>query len=159
MFDEELVSAVEQLNEDKVLKISKKHLQSCKSPEYIFEQLQIGMIKVGINYEKGDYFIADLIMAGKIFEEVLKLIQFDYKNGHKTICKIVIGTAQGDLHDIGKTIFSNLAEANGFKIYGIGTDVPPTGFVGKVKEVNPQIVAISGLLTLTIGSMKKPSIY
>lgn len=154
MFDEELITAVEQLDEDQVLQIAARHLQINQEPDEIIGQVQIGMVKVGMKYEQGEYFIADLIIAGKIFEEVVKLTIGSLRNDSKTIGKILVGTVQGDLHDIGKNIFINMAQAAGFRIYDIGTDVPPRSFIEKVKEVQPQIVVLSGVMTLSIESMK-----
>jgi methylmalonyl-CoA mutase cobalamin-binding domain/chain len=67
---------------------------------------------------------------------------------------IVLGTVKGDLHDIGKNIFKCMAEAAGFEIYDIGFDQPPSAFVEKVKEVKPDIVGTSALLTLALDSVR-----
>ena len=68
--------------------------------------------------------------------------------------KIVLGTVKGDLHDIGKNIFKNMAEIAGFEVYDIGIDQPASAFVEKIKEVNPDIIGMSGVLTLALDSMK-----
>src|SRR5690606_7157804 len=73
----------------------------------------------------------------------------------RKIGKIVLGTVEGDLHDIGKNIFRNMAEAAGFDVYDLGIDQKPSAFVEKVKEVHPQIVGMSGVLTLALDSMEK----
>jgi trimethylamine corrinoid protein len=72
--DDKLIAAVEQLNEDEVFKLVEQRLKAGKKPVYLREQIRLGMVKVGILYEKGEYFIADLIMAGEIVKNVLKLI-------------------------------------------------------------------------------------
>lgn len=155
MFDEKLISAVEELNENKVIQIVKKYLQAGESLDYLIEQIQIGMVKVGIKYEKGEYFIADLIMAGQIFEEVIKLAFLNRQSQPQAMGKIVIGTVQGDLHDIAKNLFINMAQIAGFEIYDLGTDVAPAAFVEEVRKVRPDILAMSGVMTFTIESMKK----
>jgi len=155
MFDEKLISAVEELNENKVIQIVKKYLQAGESLDYLIEQIQIGMVKVGIKYEKGEYFIADLIMAGQIFEEVIKLAFLNLQSQPSPIGKIVIGTVQGDLHDIAKNLFINMAQVAGFETYDLGTDVAPTAFVEEVRKVRADILAMSGVMTFTIESMKK----
>lgn len=154
--DDRLIAAVEQLNEDKVLKLVKQRLQAGRDPAYLQEQIRLGMVKVGILYEKGEYFIADLIMAGEICKNVLKLIHFKPENQHSIKKgKVLLGTVQGDLHDIGKNIFASLIEAEGFEVIELGIDVPPEVFVDNAVELKPQIVAMSGVLTLAVESMKK----
>ncbi|MGD0153840.1 MAG: cobalamin-dependent protein [Thermacetogeniaceae bacterium] len=154
--DDRLITAVEQLNEDKVMKLVKQRLLAGRDPVSLQEQIHLGMVKVGILYEKGEYFIADLIMAGEICKNVLKLIHFKPENQHSfKKCKVMLGTVQGDLHDIGKNIFASMIEAEGFEVIDLGIDVPPKVFVDNVKELKPQIVAMSGVLTLAVESMKK----
>ncbi len=154
--DDRLTTAVEQLNEDKVLKLVKQRLQAGKDPAYLQEQIRLGMIKVGILYEKGEYFIADLIMAGEICKNALKLILFKPENQQTSKKgKVLLGTVQGDLHDIGKNIFASMIEADGFEVIDLGIDVPPEAFVDNAVELKPQILAMSGVLTLAVESMKK----
>jgi methanogenic corrinoid protein MtbC1 len=154
--DDRLIAAVEQLNEGKVLKLVRQRLKAGKDPVYLQEQIRLGMVKVGILYEKGEYFIADLIMAGEIFKNVLRLI-LNKPDGEpiQKKGKVVLGTVQGDLHDIGKNIFGSMIEAEGFEVTDLGIDVPPEEFVSKVREIKPQIIAMSGVLTLAVESMKK----
>jgi methanogenic corrinoid protein MtbC1 len=154
--DDKLIAAVEQLNEDEVFKLVEQRLKAGKKPVYLREQIRLGMVKVGILYEKGEYFIADLIMAGEIVKNVLKLILTKPENQHhKKMGTILLGTVQGDLHDIGKNIFASMVEAEGFEVIDLGIDVPPEEFVAKTKEIHPQIIAMSGVLTLALESMKK----
>lgn len=154
--DDKLIAAVEQLNEDKVFKLVEKRLKAGKDPVYLQEQIRLGMLKVGILYEKGEYFIADLIMAGEIVKNVLKIILAKPEDQHHNKTgTILLGTVQGDLHDIGKNIFASMVEAEGFEVIDLGIDVPPEEFVVKTKEIQPQIIAMSGVLTLALESMKK----
>jgi dimethylamine corrinoid protein len=103
-----------------------------------------------------------LLTAVKLFtcrfqvKNVLKLILTKPENQHhKKMGTILLGTVQGDLHDIGKNIFSSMIEAEGFEVVDLGIDVPPEEFVAKTKEIHPQIIAMSGVLTLALESMKK----
>ncbi|MGI5926296.1 MAG: cobalamin B12-binding domain-containing protein, partial [Thermacetogeniaceae bacterium] len=131
-------------------------MKTGKDPAYLQKQIQLGMIKVGILYEKGDYFIADLIMAGEIVKEVLKLIlSKPKKDNYNKIGTVLLGTVEGDIHDLGKNIFSSMLEAEGFEVIDLGTDVAPKVFVVQTKEIRPQIIAMSGVLTLAVESMKK----
>ncbi len=154
--NEELIQAVTQLDEDRVLKLVRKMVKAGADPILIEEQIRIGMINVGLIYEKGEYFIADLIMSGKIFEEVLKILLCKRgKKNTKKIGRILIGTVLGDVHDIGKNIVKSMLEAENFEVIDLGVDVPPDIFVEKNRELKPQIVILTGVLTLAIESMKK----
>ncbi len=73
----------------------------------------------------------------------------------KSLGKVVVGTVQGDLHDIGKNIYASMMQAAGFQVFDLGVDVPPERFVEKVREVSPDIVGMSGLLTLSVETMKR----
>lgn len=116
---------------------------------------QQGMAIVGDLFEKNEYYVGDLIFAGELLSQTIELLK-PVLSGVATekVGSIVIGTVQGDLHDIGKNIFGSMAEAAGFDVYDLGIDVSPSAFVEKVKEVKPQIVGMSGVLTLAIDSMK-----
>lgn len=116
---------------------------------------QKGMAIVGDLFEKNEYFVGDLIFAGELLTNSINLLKpVIGGDDSKKIGTIVIGTVAGDLHDIGKNIFSSMAEAAGFEVHDLGIDVSADSFVEKVKEVKPQIVGMSGVLTLAIDSMK-----
>ncbi len=155
--EEQLLKAVSELDEKRVLQLVKQGLQSGKSPLYLKDLMEAGMKTVGEIYEQGGYFIGDLIMAGVIFKEVLKIegMTPPKKNSSKSRGKVVIGTVEGDLHDIGKDIFICMLEASGFKVYDLGCDVPEERFIEKVKEIQPEIVGMSGILTPSLAVMKK----
>lgn len=117
--------------------------------------LQEGMAIVGERFEEGEYYIADLVYAGNLLTSLndsLKQIIGKQEN-IASIGVIVLGTVHGDLHDIGKNIFKIMAESSGFEVHDIGIDQPVESFVKKVKEVKPDIVGLSGLLTLALDSM------
>lgn len=117
---------------------------------------QMGMNTVGELFEKGDYFVGDLIFAGEIITEAIEILKPVLQgNQSEKLGKIVLGTVKGDLHDIGKNIFKNMAEIAGFEIYDLGIDQAPAAFIAKIKEVHPDIVGMSGVLTLALDSMKK----
>lgn len=157
-FREEIINAVEQLNEDTVLKLAEEALKDGMEPLTLLEMVNEGMVRVGRLYEEKTYFIADLIMAGIIFKEVLELDKMSEQfrsNGNKKIGRVLVGTVRGDLHDIGKDIFRGLMEANSFEVIDLGVDVPAEHFVKKVMEYKPDILGLSGVLTFTTEVMRE----
>lgn len=155
---EEIIHAVEQLQEDTVLSLAEQALREGMEPLSLLEAVNEGMHKVGRLYENKTYFIADLIMAGIIFKEVLELDEMREHflgNTTKKIGKVVVGTVRGDLHDIGKDIFRGMMETNCFEVIDLGVDVPKEAFIKKVQEVKPQIIGLGGVLTYTTDAMKE----
>ncbi|WP_422447470.1 cobalamin B12-binding domain-containing protein [Thermoanaerobacterium sp. DL9XJH110] len=153
-----IIKAVEELDEEKVLKLVDRALNAGMEPLYVLDLIKEGVKRVGILYENQKYFIADLIMAGLIFKEVLELEKIKKQfcnNNNKKLGKLVIGTVKGDLHDIGKDIFKGMMEANGFETIDLGVDVPKEVFTKNVIKYKPDIVGLSGVLTSTIESMKE----
>jgi methylmalonyl-CoA mutase cobalamin-binding domain/chain len=154
---EEFVKAIADLDENKALEIAKRRLESGEDPLRILEDLTKAAKIVGDKYASGEFFIADLVMAGEILKEVSELIRPKLKQLGKArsiIGKFVIGTVQGDIHDIGKNIVVTMAEANGFEVIDLGVDVPPEKFIEAIKKYEPDIVGLSGLLTPSIDAMK-----
>ena len=155
---ESIIKQIEQLDEDKVVSLAAEALDAGLEPLELLEVINAGMSRVGKLYEKKDYFIADLIVAGLIFREVLTLDKMrahfyqDYKN---PVGKVVLGTVQGDIHDIGKDIFKGMLEANGFEVIDLGVDIPKEVFVENIQKKKPDIVGLSGPLTYTIETMKE----
>lgn len=153
-----IIKHVEELEEDKVLEKSSEALNAGLDPLSLMEIINEGMNRVGKLYEKKDYYIADLIMAGIIFKEVLELDKMKaYFQGSPNAKKgkIILGTVEGDIHDIGKNIFKSMLEAKGFKVIDLGVDVPKEAFVEVAMENKPCIIGLSGALTNTIDSMKE----
>lgn len=153
-----LTQAVGELDEEQVLKILKDFVASNPGEEEgqkAIAACQEGMNIVGDRFESGEYFVGDLIFAGQLLTESIEILKpVIGSTSSKKVGSIVLGTVQGDLHDIGKNIFRSMAEAAGFEVHDLGIDQPVSNFVEKVKEVKPNIVGMSGVLTLAIESMK-----
>ena len=130
---------------------------SAEETQLVVEACQQGMEIVGDNFESGSYFVGDLMYAAQILtsslEKLKPLMSADGEQAYKGV--IVLGTVAGDIHDIGKNIFKALAEAAGFTIVDIGIDQPASAFVDAVSANKAQIVGLSGVLTLSIASMKE----
>jgi len=155
---EEFINSIVNLEESKAIELTKKRLEAGEDPVKILDDLRIAADRIGEKYEKGEYFVADLVYAGEILKAVSNILREEItKRGLKReiIGRLVIGTVEGDTHDIGKNIVVTMAEASGFEVIDLGVDVPPQRFVEAIKQHNPDIVGMSGLLTVAIESMKK----
>jgi methylmalonyl-CoA mutase cobalamin-binding domain/chain len=111
--------------------------------------------EVGILYEKEEYFLADLLMTGDALKAAMDILKtkLSQQSDIKPLGIILIGTVQGDVHDIGKSLVVSLLNGQGFDVIDLGSDVPPEIFVEKAKEINPDIIGLSGLLTMSISKM------
>jgi 5-methyltetrahydrofolate--homocysteine methyltransferase len=110
-----------------------------------------GMDIVGQKYETKEYFLAELIMAGEVMKEGMKILEPHLKGVElKGLGKIVLGTVKGDLHDIGKNIAATLLGAAGFDVIDLGVDISAEKFVEAVRNYEPKIVGLSALLTVTL---------
>lgn len=153
-----LTQAVGDLDEDKVMEMLNEFMATNPSSEEankVVSACQQGMAIVGDLFEKNEYFTGDLIFAGELLTSAIETLKpaLSGENSQK-IGKIVLATVEGDLHDIGKNIFKSMSEAAGFEVYDLGIDAAPGAFVEKVKEVQPEIIGMSGVLTLALDSMK-----
>ncbi len=112
------------------------------------------MDEVGERYSKGLIFVPQMLRSAKTMQECMKVLEPFFKEGDVTSKgKVLIGTVKGDLHDIGKNLVSMMMEGAGFTITDLGVDVSPDSFVQKAKEIEPDIVALSALLSTTMPSM------
>ena len=152
MFDfEELKNVMADLDEDRMKEILDQVMADGGSEAAkALEACQLGMDEVGKRFESGEYFVGDLIYAGEIMKDALAA--GGDGAGEKT--KMILCTVKDDLHDIGKNIVKAMLEANGFDVIDLGIDVPAEKVVEVVKAENIKIVALSGVLTLALNSMK-----
>ncbi|MFB0563531.1 MAG: B12-binding domain-containing protein [Candidatus Lokiarchaeia archaeon] len=154
---EDLMDMIVSLDENEAVELARKRVEAGEDPLKILDQVRIAMAKVGEKFEKKEFFLPDLIMSGEILKQITEIVKPKLKAGAevKRLGKVVLGTVFGDIHDIGKEIVNFMLDANGFEVYDLGVDVPKEKFVEKIKEVNPEIAALSGFLTLAYDSMKE----
>lgn len=155
--DYHLINLLADLEEDAVLKLVSERLGDGHDPLKILEDCNEGMQLVGQRYERGEYYIAGLIMSGEIFREVVEIIEplMVKKMDQKSSGRIMMGTVSGDIHDIGKNMVGMLLSCYGFTVIDLGVDVPPAEFAAKVVELKPDIVGLSGLITASFEMMKQ----
>ena len=154
---ESLVHALVEMKEAEALKKARQFLDEGVAPLKILESCSRAMEIVGQRFEKGVYFLPHLMMAGEMLKQIsvmIKPLVEEQKNESKGD-KVLIGTVEGDIHDIGKNIVVFLLETNGFEVRDIGINQKPAKFVEAIQNFQPQVVGMSGLLTLAFDSMKK----
>jgi len=153
---QKIVDAILDLDEATALSVAEELLKSGNDPVQILEMCREGMSKVGEKFEAGEFFLSEMIMAAEIFNQVMEMIRPQLmKSVTEKKGKIVIGTVEGDVHDIGKNIIIALLEAEGFEVIDLGVDVPSDRFVSAIKEYKPDIVGMSSLLTVALESTKE----
>lgn len=154
---EKLASAMGDLDEETVVEILNGVMaEGGAEAGKAMEACQKGMDTVGTLFENGDYFVGDLIYAGELMTQSVEILKDALVAGESGDAKVkmLLCTVKDDLHDIGKNIVKAMLEANGFDVLDLGIDVPKEKVVEAVKANNIKIVALSGVLTLAIDSMK-----
>lgn len=142
---------------EKSRELTRQALQQGISPNEIITQgLLPGLNEIGNDYERGVFFLSELLLAGEAAKAVLEETKPYFRNErHRTTARLLIGTVEGDLHDIGKNLVSVLAESSGFEVLDLGVDVTPKSFVEKIKTHKPDVVALSSLLSISVPKFKE----
>ena len=152
----ELIDAITGMQEEEALKLTNELLDNGASPSDILAACKDAMDVIGKRFEDGEAFIPELMLAGEMMTAitgVLKPRMAEEASGEK-LGKIVLGTVQGDIHDIAKDIVGFMLDLNGFEVTDLGVDVAPEKFVETVKETGAKIVGLSGFLTLAFDPMR-----
>ena len=151
-----LVNAIADMREEEALKLVKEMVEGGSEPMAILDAAREAMAIVGQRFEEGTYFLPELILAGEMLNqitdvlkpELAKLPEIERRG------KVLIGTVEGDIHDIGKNIVTFMLDVNGFEVLDLGVDVPPAKFVEATREFEADVVGLSGFLTLVYEPMK-----
>ena len=156
---DELVTAIAGMDETTALRLTDEYIEQGMGPEDILQMCRDAMDIVGAKFEANEYFVPELILAGDMLEQisakVKPLISKDATEEAKSGGRVLIGTVHGDLHDIGKNIVTFMLDVNGFEVVDLGIDVQPDQFIKAIEEGKPQVVGLSGFLTLAFDSMKE----
>lgn len=158
--ERQLVEWLSDMQEDEALALARRMLlEEHKDPVRVLDLCRAAMDRVGQRFEAGDYFLPELVLAGEMLETIgaiaKPLIQSAPGEAQRKLGKVLIGTVHGDLHDIGKNIVSFMLDINGFEVRDIGIDVPAERFVEEIRAWRPDVVGLSGFLTLAFDSMKE----
>ena len=153
---QQLIDAITEMREEDALKLTNELLDNGATPADVLMACKDAMDVIGKRFECGEAFIPELMLAGEMMTAitgVLKPRMAEESTGDK-IGKVVLGTVQGDIHDIAKDIVGFMLDLNGFEVTDLGVDVVPAKFVETVKETGATIVGLSGFLTLAFDPMK-----
>ena len=155
-----LVKHLADMEEDEALEIAKRMLlEEEADPLRVLELCRTAMDIVGKRFEEGEYFLPELVLAGEMLDTIGAIAKPLIKQGEggpaKKLGKVLIGTVHGDLHDIGKNIVTFMLDINGFEVKDIGVDVPVATFIDEIRAYGPDVVGLSGFLTLAFDSMKE----
>jgi methanogenic corrinoid protein MtbC1 len=155
-----LVGHLAEMEEDEALALAKTMLlEEGKDPLRVLELCRNAMDIVGKKFEEGEYFLPELVLAGEMLDTIgaiaKPLITTAPGEEPRRLGKVLIGTVHGDLHDIGKNIVTFMLDINGFEVKDIGIDVPAQKFVSEIEAYKPDVVGLSGFLTLAFDSMKE----
>jgi corrinoid protein of di/trimethylamine methyltransferase len=139
---------------DEAGELAKEVLRAGIDPLAAIEQgFTPGMDVVGEGFAKGELFIPDLVLSGEAMKAAIAVLEPELvkrKQQRQVVGRVVIGTVQGDIHEIGKTLVTTMLAANGFEMHDLGVDVSPQQFVDAVRDVNADVVGMSALLTTTM---------
>jgi 5-methyltetrahydrofolate--homocysteine methyltransferase len=157
--EKQLVEAISDMREEEAFALAKAMLDRGDDPVRVLELCREAMDIVGKRFERQEYFLPELVLAGEMLENIgaiaKPLIQEKSGGESKKLGRVLIGTVHGDLHDIGKNIVTFMLDINGFEVKDIGIDVPVAKFVEEIREFKPSVVGLSGFLTLAFDSMKE----
>jgi len=151
LFDETMVG-----NAPAVLDLTNQGLAAGMTPEQIlFEALIPSLEEVGARFERGDYFVPEMLIAGKAMSGALNVLRpLLAQTGAETVGTFLMGTVKGDVHDIGKNLVNIMLEGAGFNVIDIGVQVAPEKFIAAIQEHKPDIVGMSAFLTTTMPMFK-----
>jgi 5-methyltetrahydrofolate--homocysteine methyltransferase len=158
--EKELIEWLADMDEERAVARAKKMLlEDGANPMRVLDICRAAMDIVGKRFEEGEYFLPELVLAGEMLDNIGAVAKPLIKQGDgeaaAKLGKVLIGTVHGDLHDIGKNIVTFMLDINGFEVKDIGVDVPVETFIEEINAFQPDIVGLSGFLTLAFDSMKE----
>jgi 5-methyltetrahydrofolate--homocysteine methyltransferase len=153
----ELIEAITGMREADALRVTEELLAKGTDSFAVLHACREAMEIIGRRFEAGDCFLPELTLAGVMVRQISEMVKPRLQQQSDTnheLGKVLIGTVAGDIHDIGKDLVVFMLEVNGFEVMDLGVDVPATRFVAAAREFRPDVVALSGFLTLVYDAMK-----
>jgi 5-methyltetrahydrofolate--homocysteine methyltransferase len=152
---DQLISALVELEEERVGTLVSQGLASGTSPLSMVEAMRQGMLAIGERYAAGTYFLSELIMAGEIFKSTMAQLEpMLASDSGGEAGSVVMATVKGDIHDIGKDIVVAMLRGAGYRVHDLGVDVPAEHIVDKLQETGAPLLGLSALITTSFDSMK-----
>ena len=163
MSNEEFLNMVKKAivgaNKDEAEQLAQQAIAEKMNLEEVIEKGYIpGIQKVGQLWEEGEYFLPELITSAECMKAAMQIMQPELEKAQiamRSAGTIVIGTVEGDIHDIGKNLVASILSANGFDVVDLGADVKLEKFIAKAEEVNADLICLSALLTTTMTGQKR----
>jgi 5-methyltetrahydrofolate--homocysteine methyltransferase len=154
----EFITALVDMKKNRVLEMTKIFLDEEKDPLILLDASKKAMTEVGRLFEAQEYFVPELILAGRMLKDISQMIKpYMKKEGElkENKGRVIIGTVEGDIHDIGKDIVVTMLEVNGYEVLDLGVDVPVQKFIDSALSFKPEVIGLSGFLTLAYDPMKE----
>ena len=153
----EAIAAIVNADSGKAAQVAKDALAAGMSPSEVMNDGFIaGITEVGEMFESGEMFLPELMLSAQAMDAATKICNQALGGGSgEAKGKVVIGTVQGDVHDIGKAIVIAYLKAHGYEVFDVGRDAPIDTFIGKAEETGAQVIGLSALLTTTMEEQKK----
>ena len=155
----EITRSLVECEPDLTVRSTEEALKAGVEPLDVIERgLVPGMEIVGERFETGEYFLPQLVIAANAMQQAMTLLEPQLRARQQVTQSagtVVIGTVEGDIHEIGKSLVATMMSANGFRVYDVGVDVPPATFVDKVRETKADLLGLSALLTTTMTAQRE----
>jgi methanogenic corrinoid protein MtbC1 len=154
---DKLVKLIADMKETEAMTLARDMLDKGEPPQAILDAGSEAMTLIGDRYDAGEYFLPELILAGDMMKQIGEIVKPKMSGGpaqKEPLGSIVIGTVAGDIHDIGKDVVAFMLDVNNFEVHDLGVDVSEATFVEKIRELKPDVVGMSGFLTLAFDQMK-----
>ncbi len=153
----DLTTYVIELRRDDAVEAVKSKLEKGEDPISILDECRKGMTIVGERFQAGDYYLAELMLSAEVFKSAVAILDPHLAGARsaQSLGKVMLATPKGDIHDLGKNIVATLLKAHGFEVHDLGVDVLPEVIVEKAREIEPEFVGFSALITVAFDSMKE----
>ncbi len=154
---QKLIDAIADMREEEALKLVREMVEGDSDPMAILDAARKAMNIVGQRYEQGTYFLPELMLASEMLKQISDLAKPKLAKSPeiKRHGKVLIGTVEGDIHDIGKNIVTFMLDVNGFDVLDLGVNVSAQKFTETIRDFQPQVIGLSGFLTLAFDVMKE----
>ena len=155
--DSEYKDVIVQGNIPKARELAQKAVKDKLNINKVIDTFSEAIREVGDLFEEGEYFLPELMRSAEAMKAAMEIFTPILAEGkeQRSVARVVIGTIEGDIHDIGKTLVASMLSAEGFEVHDLGADVPVADFVDKAIEVDAQLICISALLTTTMMGSKR----